>query len=75
LSSQAQQLQQTMGFFRVDEGHQARRASRPKALPVGPSRTKTAARPQTLAPKAANKSVGIALDLSPDNDDDQFEKF
>jgi methyl-accepting chemotaxis protein len=75
LNSQAQQLQQTMGFFRVDNGERARLATKPKALPGGASRAKAARKPQPLAPKSGNITGGIALDLSSDNDDDQFEKF
>ncbi|MBU1229345.1 MAG: HAMP domain-containing protein [Proteobacteria bacterium] len=75
LSSQAQQLQQTMSFFRVDEGgarQTARPSSRPKALPAGAPVRK----PQAVAGHAARKpGKGVNLDLSADNDDEQFEKF
>ncbi|MDQ7836591.1 MAG: methyl-accepting chemotaxis protein, partial [Humidesulfovibrio sp.] len=73
LSSQAQQLQQTMGFFRVDDGSQAaRRASKPKALPVGPSHAAAHVAPKKPTPK---KGGGIDLDLGADADDGEFEKF
>jgi methyl-accepting chemotaxis protein len=72
LSSQAQQLQQTMGFFRVDEGHLVRKASKPKALPPGPSHAMSHAAPKGPAPK---KGGGIDLDLGADADDGEFEKF
>jgi len=86
LSSQAQQLQQTMSFFRVDEGGGITR-SRPRALPAGPSAAHSAApsAPRKPAPKpgqrpapaaqAAAKKGGIELDLSPDSEDGDFEKF
>ncbi|OIO04144.1 MAG: hypothetical protein AUJ49_03495 [Desulfovibrionaceae bacterium CG1_02_65_16] len=87
LSSQAQQLQQTMSFFRVDGGVSASRPSRPKALPAGPSAAHAAAPRPTHGPsgaakpsdkpaaKPAPKKGGIELDLSPDGDDGEFEKF
>jgi methyl-accepting chemotaxis protein len=89
LSSQAQQLQQTMSFFRVDGDIVGLRPRKPKALPAGPSAKPAAAppaRPAPSAPKpapapaakkasASNKSGGIELDLSPDGDDGDFEKF
>ncbi len=78
LSSQAQQLQQTMSFFRVD-GATAMRVGKPKALPAGPSAApkaapKPAPRPAPTA-HAATKKGGIELDLSPDSEDGEFEKF
>jgi len=77
LSSQAQQLQQTMSFFRVDGGGTVMRPRKPKALPAGPSASKPQAAPRPAAPAApsAKKSGGIELDLSPDSDDGEFEKF
>ncbi len=77
LSSQGQQLQQTMGFFRVDNGPQAQRARKPKALPAGPSAyTHVAPKAHGPAPHGpARKSGGIDLDLSSDADDGEFEKF
>ncbi|GAB6127006.1 HAMP domain-containing methyl-accepting chemotaxis protein [Humidesulfovibrio idahonensis] len=77
LSSQAQQLQQTMSFFRVDGGGTVLRPRKPKALPAGPSAAKPQAAPRPAAPAApsAKKSGGIELDLSPDSDDGEFEKF
>jgi len=79
LSSQAQQLQQTMSFFRVDGGATVMRSRKPKALPAGPS---ASAKPQAAprpagpsAPSTSKKSGGIELDLSPDTDDGEFEKF
>ncbi len=84
LSSQAQQLQQTMSFFRVDDGAAAMRVHKPRALPAGPSAApkatpKPAPRPAPTghAPKghAAAKKGGIELDLSPDSEDGEFEKF
>jgi len=84
LSSQAQQLQQTMSFFRVDEGaHQTLRPRKPKALPAGPSAAHAPApRParSTMKPSAkpaARKTAsgGVDLDLSADVDDGEFEKF
>ena len=78
LSSQAQQLQQTMGFFRVDDGHQVQRR-KPKALPPGPSHAPVHAPIHVAhaAPKSNGpaKKGGIDLDLSPDADDGEFEKF
>jgi methyl-accepting chemotaxis protein len=80
LSSQAQQLQQTMSFFQVDGGSSggALRPRKPKALPPGPSAhmhsSKPAPRPS--APRASTKGGGIDLDLSSDHGDDgDFEKF
>jgi methyl-accepting chemotaxis protein len=86
LSSQAQQLQQTMSFFRVDGGGSTLRNRKPKALPAGPSAASHSA-PQRGSHPAANtgagsasasatkKSGGIELDLSPNSDDGEFEKF
>jgi methyl-accepting chemotaxis protein len=77
LSSQAQQLQQTMSFFRVDEGaHQVIRPRKPKALPAGPSAEAAAPKPAKPA-KSARKTAsgGVDLDLSADVDDGDFEKF
>ncbi len=90
LSSQAQQLQQTMSFFRVDGVVGVLRPRKPKALPAGPSAAfKPAPKPAAPRPSgpaskpAASKSApaagkaggGIELDLSPDGDDGEFEKF
>jgi methyl-accepting chemotaxis protein len=79
LSSQAQQLQQTMSFFRVDEGaHQSLRPRKPKALPAGPSAAASAAPKPPKGPKPAAKKAaggGVDLDLSADVDDGEFEKF
>ncbi|HWR03361.1 MAG TPA: methyl-accepting chemotaxis protein [Humidesulfovibrio sp.] len=82
LSSQAQQLQQTMSFFRVDGGTSIMRPSKPKALPAGPSaapKSPSRPAPRPSAPSAsaskAAKKGGIELDLSPDSDDGEFEKF
>ena len=77
LSSQAQQLQQTMGFFRVDDGRQTQRR-KPKALPAGSSHAPIhVAHMEHAAPKAngSAKKGGIDLDLSPDAEDGEFEKF
>ncbi len=85
LSSQAQQLQQTMGFFRVDDGRQTQRR-KPKALPAGSSHASAhapihVAHMEHAAPKgngsahAPTKKGGIDLDLSPDAEDGEFEKF
>jgi len=75
-----------MSFFRVDEGGGITR-SRPRALPAGPSAAHSAApsAPRKPAPKpgqrpapaaqAAAKKGGIELDLSPDSEDGDFEKF
>jgi methyl-accepting chemotaxis protein len=85
LSSQAQQLQQTMSFFRVDGDTAVMRPRKPKALPAGPSAARKPqaapkpagphAAPHTAAHTAAKKGGGIELDLSPDSDDGEFEKF
>jgi len=75
LSSQAQQLQQTMSFFRVDGDLGVVRNRKPRALPAGPSSAKSAPPRPAAAPKTAKKSGGIELDLSPDGDDGEFEKF
>ncbi|MDR3639833.1 MAG: methyl-accepting chemotaxis protein [Humidesulfovibrio sp.] len=80
LSSQAQQLQQTMSFFRVDSGGTVMRHRKPKALPAGPSaRPHGAPHPTAGAAPSASaaqkRSGGIELDLSPDSDDGEFEKF
>jgi methyl-accepting chemotaxis protein len=70
LSSQAQQMQMTMGFFRVDDGaHKALRPKKPKALPAGPS-AHAAQKAHAPAPK---KGSGFDLDLTAE--DEQFEKF
>ncbi|BBD10027.1 HAMP domain-containing methyl-accepting chemotaxis protein [Desulfovibrio ferrophilus] len=78
LSSQATQLQGTIGFFRLDG-----RATQNQ----GPSRllTAQAAPPRKLTPQPAerNESVkprqsshgGLALDMSSDEGDDEFERF
>jgi len=79
LSSQAQQLQQTMSFFRVDDGAAAMRSRKPRALPAGPSAVpRSAPKPAphpAPAGHAAVKKSGIELDLSPDSEDGEFEKF
>ncbi|MBI5519438.1 MAG: HAMP domain-containing protein [Desulfovibrio sp.] len=82
LSSQAQQLQMTMSFFRVDGGTSVLRPSKPKALPAGPSAAPKASPrpapksgPRTAPAASASKNGGIELDLSPDSDDGEFEKF
>ncbi|SNS14891.1 methyl-accepting chemotaxis protein [Humidesulfovibrio mexicanus] len=77
LSSQAQQLQQTMSFFRVDGGTQVMRRAKPKALPAAPSSGKAAKPTPPPAPKPSGnaKKSGIELDLSPDTEDGEFEKF
>lgn len=66
LSSQAEQLMSTMGFFKVDGsggGLKPRRAQAPKALPQ-----------HTPAPKAQS-SAKVALDMSDEPSDDEFERF
>jgi methyl-accepting chemotaxis protein len=80
LSSQGQQLQQTMGFFQVDEGsHQATRARRPRALPTGPAAKARIPVPARATGKTAGKGAtakGIDLDLGVGvGDDGDFEKF
>ncbi len=87
LSSQAQQLQHTMSFFRVEDGGGVIRPRKPKALPPGPSAQHAAKASSTAgtAPTASGKAGsgkaprasggGIDLDLSPDGDDSDFEKF
>ena len=77
LSGQAQQLQQTMGFFRVDDGaQQTLRPRKPKALPAGPSHAGGHAAPKGPAPRASKTGGGgIDLDLGADADDSAFEKF
>ncbi len=74
LSSQAQQLQHTMSFFRVDGGAGVMRAHKPKALPAGPSAARKPA-PKPAPRPAPGKRGGIELDLSPDSEDGEFEKF
>jgi len=78
LSSQAQQLQQTMSFFRVEGGSGIVRPRKPRALPAGPTakaQGRPASSPAPSAPANPKKGSGIELDLSPDSDDGDFEKF
>ncbi len=74
LSSQAMQLQETISYFRVEEGTARRRTkSKPKALPAGKqfaSAPKAAAHPR---PSASRSGTPISIDM--DADDSDFEKF
>jgi len=69
LSSQAEQLQSTISFFRlgVDTGKVVRQATR-----------QTRPQPSRKAPKALVSKApasGLALDMGPDDEDDEFERF
>jgi methyl-accepting chemotaxis protein len=69
LSSQGQQLQQTMSFFRVDEPGGSGKRVEVKREPVAaleggkPGKAKAAS------------GKGVDLDMSPDADDKDFERF
>jgi methyl-accepting chemotaxis protein len=81
LSSQAQQLQATMSFFRVQEdGHVQRRALPPAAKPraAKPAAPAAAALPPAGKAKAKAKTGGVRLDMgggSSDSDDEGFERY
>ncbi|EPR37087.1 methyl-accepting chemotaxis sensory transducer [Desulfovibrio sp. X2] len=75
LSSQAMQLQQTMGFFRLDnDGAHARKALRAK--PAAQARpTAAPGSRKALAAAASPASSGIRLDLGAESGDEEFESF
>jgi len=72
LSSQSEQLQATISFFRTNQSGHTRRA--PRALAPAPARAKPAT--SKTAPGTSRKQrAGVAIALSGDHDDSDFEKF
>ncbi len=87
LSSQADQLQHTIAFFRLDQaapasGAATRRLLSPAARPaptpkVAGAKIAAGAVAKKGAPKAAEKSTGVALEMGQKADalDDEFERY
>lgn len=73
LASESSQLQQTISFFKMDDGDRYR----PTAATVTARSVAPAPKPLASAPPkpAAAKPSGVALDMGMDDSDDDFEKF
>jgi methyl-accepting chemotaxis protein len=80
LASQAEQLQDTIGFFNVGTsgGMTVRRSAGISAAPSGPAKT----RPSVITPQPAaehasqpDSSGGITLAMDETASDDDFEKY
>jgi methyl-accepting chemotaxis protein len=74
LSSQAEQLKDAIGFFRIDTDmmQSAANASR---RPAQKKRTQIAHAGHVAAKPSTSKSSGVAIDLTSDHLDDEFEKY
>jgi methyl-accepting chemotaxis protein len=74
LSSQAEQLKDAIGFFRVDTD-MMRSSAGTSRRPAQKKRVQIAHAGHMVAKPATRKSSGVAIDLTSDHLDDEFEKY
>ncbi|GAB7021751.1 methyl-accepting chemotaxis protein [Salidesulfovibrio brasiliensis] len=74
LSAEAQQLQQTVSFFKLDSGHNQPRPTVRNVRKKNPvATTQTTRRPKPIT--SATNTGSVELDMGPEPDDSDFERF